>query len=77
MTHPAYNRGYFNQQLTLEMSRTNRYLTPLPLIIFDIDHFKRINDTFSHLTGDTVLQEVTALVQKNIVRKRSPCPLGR
>jgi diguanylate cyclase (GGDEF)-like protein len=62
----AYNRGYFNQHLCMEMSRANRYLTPLSLILFDIDHFKRINDTYGHLTGDTVLQEITALVQKNI-----------
>lgn len=62
----AYNRGYFNQQLSMEMSRSSRYLTPLSMILFDIDYFKEINDKYGHLAGDTVLREVTELVQKHI-----------
>lgn len=62
----TYNRGYFNQQLSLEISRTMRYQTPLSLMLLDIDRFKLINDTHGHLTGDTVLQELAALVQKHI-----------
>ena len=62
----TYNRGYFNQQLSMEMSRTNRYQTPLSLILLDIDQFKLINDTHGHLTGDAVLQDIAALVQGHI-----------
>ncbi len=62
----AANRGFFNQQLSMEMSRTNRYETPLSLILMDIDRFKLINDTYGHLTGDAVLQELAALIQKHI-----------
>ena len=62
----TYNRGYFNQQLTLEISRTNRYKSPLSLMLLDIDHFKLINDTHGHLIGDSVLQEIAALIQKHI-----------
>jgi diguanylate cyclase (GGDEF)-like protein len=60
------NRGFFNEQLSLEMSRTNRYLTPLSLILMDVDRFKQINDTYGHLTGDAILQELAALMQKHI-----------
>lgn len=62
----TYNRGYFNQQIAIEMTRTARYQTALSLILFDIDHFKVINDTHGHLAGDAILQELAALVQKNI-----------
>ncbi len=62
----TYNRGYFNQQLSMEMSRTNRYQTPLSLILLDLDHFKMINDTHGHLAGDAVLQDIAALVQEHI-----------
>lgn len=62
----TYNRGYFNQQLSMELARTNRYQTPLSLILLDIDRFKLINDTYGHLKGDAVLQDIAVLVQKHI-----------
>jgi diguanylate cyclase (GGDEF)-like protein len=61
-----YNRGYFNKQLTVEISRTARNNTPLSLILFDIDWFKKINDSLGHPAGDKVLQELVELVGKNI-----------
>ena len=61
-----YNRGYFNQQLSSEIARAIRYESPLSCMLLDIDHFKKINDTHGHLTGDIVLQEIAALVQKHI-----------
>lgn len=60
----AFNKKYFLDQLELEFSYAKRHGTELSLVIFDLDHFKRINDTFGHVTGDHVLIEVSALVQQ-------------
>ncbi len=56
------NRHSLYQALGQEMERSNRYRRALSVILFDIDHFKLINDTFGHLKGDRVLVEVSALV---------------
>jgi diguanylate cyclase (GGDEF)-like protein len=61
-----YNRQYFNDLFDQEISRAERYHRHLSLIIFDIDHFKHINDTFGHLTGDSILQELATLMQSRI-----------
>lgn len=54
----AYNRTVFHQELQDEIERSQRYAIPLSLLSFDIDHFKKVNDTFGHSTGDRVLQEL-------------------
>lgn len=51
-----YNKRVFAEMLPREMSRSARYGVPLGLIFADLDHFKKINDTHGHLTGDQVLQ---------------------
>lgn len=61
-----FNRRFFNVQLAKEAARSTRHRTPLSVLMFDIDHFKVVNDEHGHLAGDKVLQEISALVQDNI-----------
>ena len=61
-----FNRRFFNMQLAKEAARSTRHRTPLSVLMFDIDHFKAINDKHGHLAGDRILQELSALVQDNI-----------
>jgi two-component system, cell cycle response regulator len=60
----VHNRRSFDEKIEAEVARANRYRPehPFALLLFDIDHFKRCNDTFGHRTGDYVLREVAQLV---------------
>ncbi len=60
------NRREFNMQLAKEIQRARRYGTQLSLVMYDIDHFKRVNDTFGHDTGDTILKAVVLIVAEHI-----------
>jgi diguanylate cyclase (GGDEF)-like protein len=64
-----YNRRYFLEQLDREVSRAKRYRRELSLILFDIDHFKTINDTYGHLAGDYVLKQLATVVKGKIRRE--------
>lgn len=61
-----YNRRYFLQVLETELQRSCRYGTPFSLVMCDIDHFKRINDTLGHAMGDKALNEIVAAIQNRI-----------
>ena len=62
----CYNRREFESQLKRNISGATRYKSDLSLFMFDLDHFKQVNDTYGHPAGDKVLTEVVSLVLKNI-----------
>ena len=61
-----YNRRKFEIDLNYEISRTRRYPFDLGFIMFDIDHFKIVNDTYGHSAGDYVLETLAKIVKANI-----------
>lgn len=61
-----YNRRYLDQRLNEEVARAQRYKLPLSLLLFDIDHFKQINDQFGHLIGDRVLSSMGRILQEQV-----------
>ena len=65
----VFNRRYFNEALQREFNRSRRYGRALSLIVFDIDHFKRVNDTYGHLTGDNLLRQIAAAVKPRLRRE--------
>jgi diguanylate cyclase (GGDEF)-like protein len=64
-----YNKRYFTETLERELSRSHRYRRDLSLIMFDIDHFKQINDTYGHLAGDHVLKHLAQVIKGKIRRE--------
>ncbi|WP_245678451.1 GGDEF domain-containing protein [Chondromyces crocatus] len=57
----AFNRRFFLERLESEIAYARRHNTPLAILLFDIDHFKRINDTYGHPAGDVVLARVSKM----------------
>ncbi len=64
-----YNRHYLLGRLEEEFSRARRYRSPLSLVLFDIDHLKRINDTLGQTTGDSVIRQVSDVLRRQVRRE--------
>ncbi len=71
-----YTRSMFEETISRELSRAKRYETDLSLLFFDLDDFKRVNDTFGHLAGDCVLQEVSKTIKNQIRTEDSAVRFG-
>ena len=64
-----FNKRYFMETLEREISRAQRYQRALSLIMFDLDHFKSVNDTYGHLAGDYVLKHLAGVISNRIRRE--------
>ncbi len=71
-----YNRRHFFAMLDYTCNRDRRSPRDLSVLIMDLDHFKRINDTFGHLVGDQVLQSVAQMMRFGIRQGDIPCRFG-
>lgn len=69
-----FNRGYWSERLTNQLDRFHRYKNHCALVLFDIDHFKAVNDTYGHIAGDQVIKMVASLASEGI---RGVDSLGR
>ncbi len=70
------NRRHLDETLAAETVRAHRYPAPLSLLMLDIDHFKRVNDTWGHQAGDRVLQEVGAQLRGLLRQTDTAARLG-
>lgn len=63
-----FNRRFYDQKILAEYRRSKRNLTPLSLVLIDIDHFKAVNDTYGHLAGDQCLAWLSEHIKQSLKR---------
>jgi diguanylate cyclase (GGDEF)-like protein len=68
-----YNRRYFMRHFGRELKRAQRFGGEVSLLLLDIDHFKKVNDTYGHAAGDIVLKKLTGLMGKCLQRATDWC----
>lgn len=71
-----FNRKYFDTAIQKAMEEAIENETPMSLLIADIDHFKKFNDNYGHLTGDQVLRLVATSLKQNVKGQDLPCRYG-
>ncbi|HEV2609032.1 MAG TPA: diguanylate cyclase [Noviherbaspirillum sp.] len=71
-----FNRRYMEETLQRELARATRTGVPLSLIVYDLDHFKRVNDTHGHEAGDAVLKACSQHVRRSVRESDVPCRYG-
>ncbi|MEQ1502823.1 MAG: diguanylate cyclase [Myxococcota bacterium] len=71
-----WNRAHFERRLAEELAASIRYGRKLSLVMVDVDHFKRLNDTYGHPTGDRVLQRIGELLWNSVRTTDVPCRYG-
>lgn len=72
----CYNKMFFLGKLDEEFRRAKRYARDLSMILFDFDHFSKLNNTFGHLSGDYILKTVSHLIAQNIRKEDFLCRYG-
>jgi diguanylate cyclase (GGDEF)-like protein len=70
------NRANFNKSWPARVAEADRYGQPLSIAVLDLDHFKRINDTYGHPAGDEVLQAFARVIAKEVRKTDVACRLG-
>jgi len=71
-----WNRNYFNDRLGREQAEASRKHSPLALVMCDLDHFKRLNDTYGHPAGDAVIQAFAGILNRELRAYDVPCRYG-
>jgi two-component system cell cycle response regulator len=71
-----FSHHFFEKNLEEELERARRYKSTFSLVMFDIDHFKKFNDTYGHLQGDRIIREIAKLLTKSIRQVDFPARYG-
>jgi diguanylate cyclase (GGDEF)-like protein len=71
-----YNRRFFDEALAQNIEAARRYGRELSLVLFDLDGFKRVNDTYGHQAGDEVLKTFAHLLQEAVRKADIVCRIG-